>query len=113
MELFIMGVQANHLYISNQGKNAKKTRPIHILRNHFLVLQFFYIVLHTFYTEASCLNGYGWTCIRGRSKPLIYLKSEKKCEKTRPIHLLRNHFLVLQFFYIVFHTFYTDDKCRV
>src|SRR6266496_4151913 len=99
MELFILGVQANHLYIFEiREKMQKKTRPIHILRNHFLVLQFFYIVFHTFYTDVSCLNGYGWTYIKGRSKPLIYLKSGKNVKKTRPIHILRNHFLVLQFF---------------
>src|SRR6266496_2537030 len=83
------------------------------------VLQFFYIVFHVLYTDATCLNGYVYIYIKGRSKSLIYLKSGEKCKKTRPIYALRNHFLVLQFFAIfsfasfaiVFHIFYTGTTC--
>src|SRR6266496_3519365 len=79
-ELFILGVQANNLYNLKSGKKCKKTRPIHILRNHVLVFQFFYIVLHAFYTEATCLNVHRLTYMECTIKPLTYLKAREKTE---------------------------------
>ena len=132
------------------GEKCEKNQIPSHLEKSFFSFEFFYIIFHAFYTDVTCLNGYGQTYIRCRSKPLIYLKSGEKCKKnwtpshteksflsfaiilfhyscilrdvfkwvwtdcrskpliflnqeknvkkTRPMHILRNYFLVLQFF---------------
>src|SRR6266496_4514151 len=118
--LTYMKCTSKPLIYLKSGEKLNKTQYSHMMKIFILfVLQFFYIVFHVLYTDATCLNGYVYIYIKGRSKSLIYLKSGGKCEKTRPIHALRNHFLVLQFFAIfsfvsfaiVFHIFYTGATC--
>src|SRR6266496_641190 len=98
------------IYLKSGKKCEKNETHPHLVKSFFS----FAICLHSFSYIPHSGDVFKWiwiTYIQVRSKPLIYLKSGKKCEKTRPIHILRNHFLVLQFVYIVFHTFQTQATC--